>query len=128
MRSRGLEFFDTGNGEGKLFLTFDLALDLNIWKFGVGPGRPIRVDVEDGKIRKEDRDEPSDYVDIVKYIRYGKKGDTLYSRIVSVPVFSLGHGAVDDSLGAVAINRQRASQYIPCYLTRKPARRLSLSS
>jgi hypothetical protein len=94
----GVEVFDEDGEHPKAYLSFDLTPELTFWKFTVGLGAPLRVDLEEGTIREEDWDEASDFVNLVRYIRYGRKGDLVYARLGSVPAVSLGHGTIVDRL------------------------------
>lgn len=84
----GLNFID-----GNAFYSFRLAPDLSIGKFGVG--LDLRLDLDStGSIRKENFNETSDFLSIIRYIRYGQKKDPVYVSAGTLDNYSLGHGTI----------------------------------
>ncbi|GMU86485.1 MAG: hypothetical protein AMXMBFR48_17270 [Ignavibacteriales bacterium] len=84
----GLNFID-----GNAFYSFRLAPDFSIGKFGVG--LDLRLDFDStGSIRKENFNDASDFLSIIKYIRYGQKKDPVYVSAGVLDNYSLGHGTI----------------------------------
>lgn len=64
------------------FANFGFGLDLNLdWN-------------SDGNIRTENFNEASDYISIIRFIRYGHKGDEIYARIGALDYATIGHGTI----------------------------------
>lgn len=71
----------------RLFPEFSFA------KFGVG--LDLRLDfTPDGNLRKENFNEFSDYLSIIRYVRYGNKNDDFYARLGALDYSTLGHGSI----------------------------------
>jgi hypothetical protein len=64
------------------FANMGIGLDLNL-EFS-----------SDGKLRTENFNEFTDYLSIIRYFRYGKKGDPVYFRIGALDYATLGHGSI----------------------------------
>ncbi len=64
------------------FSNMGIGLDLNL-EFG-----------SDGKLRTENFNEFTDYLSIIRYFRYGHKGDPVYFRIGALDYATLGHGSI----------------------------------
>ena len=64
------------------FANMGIGLDLNL-EFG-----------SDGKLRTENFNEITDYLSIIRYFRYGHKGDPVYFRIGALDYATLGHGSI----------------------------------
>ena len=47
-----------------------------------------------GRLRAENFNEFSDYLSVIRYIRYGQKNDPLYIKLGAVDYASLGHGSI----------------------------------
>lgn len=61
----------------------------------VGIGLDLKLEYgTDGKIRSENFNDFSDYLAIIRYIRYGYKGDPLYFRVGALDYATLGHGSI----------------------------------
>ncbi len=95
-------------GFGKLgedfYLQLTPRLDLNLGKVGLGINVPLNLKVYDadpqgdelwGVVRAEDWDEFSDYLKVIRYVRFGHKhsGDLLYVRVGEIAA-ELGHGTI----------------------------------
>ncbi|MCK9279444.1 MAG: hypothetical protein M0P71_02390 [Melioribacteraceae bacterium] len=64
------------------FANFGFGLDLNLdWN-------------SNGNIRTENFNEASDYISIIRFIRYGHKGDEIYARIGALDYATIGHGTI----------------------------------
>jgi hypothetical protein len=61
---------------------FGFGLDLNM-EFG-----------SDGSIRKENFNDATDYLSIIRYVRYGQKNDPVYVKLGAVDYYTLGHGSI----------------------------------
>ncbi|MGE5399921.1 MAG: hypothetical protein ACM3S2_05940 [Ignavibacteriales bacterium] len=60
-----------------------------------GLGVDLRLDFNsEGKLRHENFNEFSDYLSIIRYVRYGHKGDAIYGRLGALDYASLGHGSL----------------------------------
>lgn len=64
------------------FSNFGVGLDLNL-EF-----------TSEGNLRKENFNEFSDYLSIIRYIRYGNKNDDVYVRLGALDYATLGHGSI----------------------------------
>ena len=51
---------------------------------------------QDGVLRDEDWDEVSDFMRILRYAEYGRRGDPVYARLGELVGVSLGHGTIVD--------------------------------
>lgn len=64
------------------FMNFSLGLDLNL-------------DFEpSGKLRKENFNEFSDYLSVIRYIRYGMKNEPVFIKLGALGYYSIGHGTI----------------------------------
>ncbi len=70
-----------------------LMPELVLGKFGIGLDIDLMIDNE-GEIRKEDWDDPEDYLNKFLYVRYGQRGDTFYGKIGAFTNYTLGHGLI----------------------------------
>jgi len=87
------------------FLKTQLMTEINLGKFGLGIRVPLNIRVKDndptadgdlgGVIRKEDWDEPVEYLRVIRYLRWGHKGDPVYVRIGELAA-RIGHGTIMD--------------------------------
>ncbi|MCD6117873.1 hypothetical protein J7K93_12725, partial [bacterium] len=68
--------------------------DISIGKFGIGLGLNLLYNVNTGKIRSQDWDSGYDYARIIRYLRYGYKGDPFYARVGAIDGYTLGHGLI----------------------------------
>lgn len=73
--------------------TFRLNPEIAFANIGVGLDLNLDFDA-DGKLRKENFNEFSDYMSIIRYVRYGQKNDPLYVRLGALDYASLGHGTI----------------------------------
>lgn len=80
--------------DNQAYYTIALQPDISIGKFGFGLGLYLLFDAETGKIRSVDWDSSYDFARIIRYIRYGHKGDPLYSRIGALDAERIGHGFI----------------------------------
>ncbi|MDP1677916.1 MAG: hypothetical protein Q8L88_13745 [Bacteroidota bacterium] len=80
--------------DGEAYYLVSLAPEIAFGKFGVGLDLNLHISSEDQKIRKEDFDETYDYIRIIRYLRYGSKGDEFYIRLGALDYSKLGHGSI----------------------------------
>lgn len=78
--------------DGEAYYTIGLAPDLTFGKLGFGLNIQLLYNSATGKIRSMDWDSPADYARLIRYIRYGHKGDAFYSRIGDLDRARVGHG------------------------------------
>lgn len=79
--------------DGKSYLAITPMFDISFGPFGVGLRVPLNIEMPDGGLREEDYDEPFDYLRIVRYARYGHKGQPVYVRVGELAA-SIGHGTI----------------------------------
>ncbi len=80
--------------DGEAYYLISLAPEIAFGKWGVGLDLNLHVSSTNQKIREEDFDETYDYIRIIRYIRYGSKGDELYARVGALDYAKLGHGFI----------------------------------
>ncbi len=84
----GVNFID-----GKAFYSLRLAPELALGK--VGLGLDLRIDLDStGSIRKENFNDASDFLSIIRYVRYGQKKDPVFVSVGSLDHYTLGHGSL----------------------------------
>lgn len=76
------------------YYSFNIAPELSFGKFGIGLDLMINISSRDHKIREQDFDETYDYVRIIRFLRWGHKGDDLYARLGILDYARLGHGSI----------------------------------
>lgn len=76
------------------YYTFNIAPELAFGKFGVGLDLTLNISSKDQKIRKQDFDETYDYIRIIRYLRWGHKGDDVYIRLGILDYARIGHGFI----------------------------------
>ena len=77
--------------DGEPYYSFSISPDLSFGNFGVGVNLELFFDKE-GELRTDMYDSGASWLRIIRYIRYGYKGDTFYSRIGSIDNGMLGNG------------------------------------
>jgi hypothetical protein len=80
--------------DGEAYYLVSLAPEIAFGKWGVGLDLNLHISSTDQKIRKEDFDETYDYLRIIRYIRYGTKGEEIYVRVGALDYARLGHGFI----------------------------------
>lgn len=80
--------------DGEAYYLISLAPEIAFGKWGVGLDLNLHISSKDQKIRKQDFDETYDYIRIIRYIRYGSKGDEFYARVGALDYSRLGHGFI----------------------------------
>lgn len=79
--------------DGEPHYSFRIAPEIGFSKIGVGLDLRLELD-KSGSIRKENFNEASDYLSIIRYVRYGSKKDPVYARIGALDYATLGHGSI----------------------------------
>jgi hypothetical protein len=96
-RNEGSEL-DAGIGmtwiDNHAYYTIGFQPDIQIGKFGFGLGLNLLYDVNTGKIRTQDWNTFGDYARVIRYIRYGWKRDSFYTRVGALDAERLGHGFI----------------------------------
>ncbi len=87
-----------------VYTTLNLSFNMDLGQIGFGLQAPLRLCLYDenpeepdkigGVIRREDWNEWTDYLKIIRFFRWGHKGDLLHFMIGSLPGASLGHGTI----------------------------------
>jgi hypothetical protein len=79
--------------DGDLYYSFGFRPEISFLNFGIG--LDLRIDInKEGNIRKENFNEFSDYLSIIRYARYGLKNDPLYIKLGALDYHTLGHGSI----------------------------------
>ena len=79
--------------DGEPNYTISLAPELSFANFGVGLDLRLTFDPE-GNLRKESFNDFSDYLSIIRYVRYGLKNDPVYVKLGALDYHTLGHGSI----------------------------------
>jgi hypothetical protein len=79
--------------DGSPYYTFNFMPEIAFSNFGVGLNLNLEFD-PDGGLRNENFNEFTDYLSIIRYIRYGYKGDPVYARLGELDYATLGHGSI----------------------------------
>jgi hypothetical protein len=58
-------------------------------------GLDLKLDFnQSGQLRKENFNELSDYLSVIRYVRYGLKNDPLFLKLGALDYYTLGHGSI----------------------------------
>ena len=79
--------------DGKLFYALHFISEASFGNWGAGLDLQFDIN-QQGKFRKENYNEFSDYLSIIRYVRYGMKNDPLYVKVGSLDYYTLGHGSI----------------------------------
>ncbi len=79
--------------DGQPCYAVHLRPEVGFSNFGVGLDLNLEFTSE-GKLRKENFNEFSDYLSIIRYVRYGYKRDDVYVRLGALDYATLGHGSI----------------------------------
>jgi hypothetical protein len=79
--------------DGKLFYAFHLTPEISFDNWGAGLDLTVNFD-QRGIFRKNDYSQFSDYLSIIRYVRYGQENDPLFVRIGALDYYTLGHGSI----------------------------------
>lgn len=89
----GFSQIENASGEKESFLMFTVQPEFSLGPVGVGLLGNVRLNVETGEVRKEDYDTVGDVLGIIRYVRYGFKGNEgLYGRFGALDAAALGYG------------------------------------
>ena len=77
--------------DGQIYNQISLRPEIKFGKLGIGLDVYFYFD-EEGKIRKDEWDEPSDYLEKIFYLRWGKQGDPFFARAGALQNITLGYG------------------------------------
>ncbi len=90
-------FFGSGFGiswiDDEPHYTFQLFPEFAFANFGIGLDLNLEFDSK-GKLRNENFNEFSDFISIIRYVRYGRKKDPVHIRIGALDYSTLGHGSI----------------------------------
>ena len=84
------------------YTTIHLGFSMDLGKIGFGIQVPLRLrihdadpqDPSDSVLREEDWDEWTDYLKIIRFFRFGHKGDFIYVVVGDLPGATIGHGTI----------------------------------
>lgn len=94
--------FDGGLGmtwiDNTAYYNISFQPDIGIGKFGIGLNVNLLYNVNNGKFYSQDWKDrqtgKTDYLRIIRYLRYGHKGERVYSRVGALDAERLGHGSI----------------------------------
>ncbi|MHB8580997.1 MAG: hypothetical protein ACYDA4_14230 [Ignavibacteriaceae bacterium] len=93
----GNGYFDGGMGldwiDGELYYSFHIRPEIALGNWGVGLDLNFDIN-KNGNIRKENFNELSDYLSIIRYLRYGEKHDPVYLKLGALDYYNLGYGNI----------------------------------
>ncbi|MFC1654795.1 hypothetical protein ACFL2F_03220 [Myxococcota bacterium] len=84
------------------YTTIHLGFSMDLGKIGFGVQIPLRLRIHDADptdesesvFREEDWDEWTDYLKIIRFFRFGHKGDFIYVVVGDLPGATIGHGTI----------------------------------
>jgi hypothetical protein len=79
--------------DGQPYYAFRFRPEISFSKIGVGLDLNLEFSSQ-GKLRKENFNETSDYLSIIRYVRYGMKKDPVYVKLGALDFYTLGHGSI----------------------------------
>ena len=82
--------------DGKLYYGFHLTPEVSFDNWGIGLNLQLDFD-QQGNLRKENYNDFSDYLSIIRYVRYGLKNDPVYIKVGALDYYTLGHGSIIDN-------------------------------
>lgn len=80
--------------DNQAYYTISFQPDISIGKIGIGLNISLLYNTNTGKIRSKDWDKTYDYTRILRYLRYGHKGEPVYGRIGALDIERIGHGFI----------------------------------
>lgn len=90
-------FFTGGAGliwiDGQPHYRISFRPEVSFANFGVGLDLNLDFDSQ-GKLRNENFNEFTDYLSIIRYVRYGYKNDPLYLKLGALDYHTIGHGTI----------------------------------
>ncbi|NWF50698.1 MAG: hypothetical protein HXY49_09160 [Ignavibacteriaceae bacterium] len=79
--------------DGELHYRFNFRPEVSFANFGVGLDLNLDFDSK-GNLRKENFNEFSDYLSVIRYVRYGMKNDPVFIKLGALDYYTLGHGSI----------------------------------
>lgn len=79
--------------DGKPYNAIHFRPEIAFSKIGMGLDLNLEFDAN-GKLNKENFNEFSDYLSIIRYVRYGNKSEPFYVRLGALDYATLGHGSI----------------------------------
>lgn len=79
--------------DGEPHYTVQFFPEFSFANFGIGLRLNLEIDAQ-GEVRNENFNDLSDYLSIIRYVRYGQKHDPVYVRLGSLDYATLGHGSI----------------------------------
>lgn len=79
--------------DGQPYYAFRFRPEISFAKVGVGLDLNLEFS-SNGKLRTENFNETSDYLSIIRYVRYGLKRDPVYVKVGALDFYTLGHGSI----------------------------------
>lgn len=79
--------------DGKPYYRISFRPEVSFANFGVGLDLNLDFDSE-GKLRTENFNEASDYLSLIRYVRYGIKNDPVFIKLGALDYYTLGHGTI----------------------------------
>jgi len=79
---------------GEAYYLIRVAPELAFGNFGFGLDLQLHISSTDHKLRKEDFNQAYDYARIIRYLRWGHKGDAVYARVGELDYAQLGQGFI----------------------------------
>jgi hypothetical protein len=77
--------------DGQTYTQLAFRPEVNLGKLGIVFDITLYMD-QDGKIRKENWDEPSDILEKIYYVRWAHRGDPFYIKLGAIDNYTLGYG------------------------------------
>lgn len=79
--------------DGEMFYLVSITPEVAFGNLGVGLDLNLRFNTK-GKLRAGDYEKFSDYLRIIRYVRWAQKGDPFYIRVGQLDYSLLGHGSI----------------------------------
>ena len=79
--------------DGQPYYRVSFRPEVSFSDFGIGLDLNLDFDSQ-GKLRTENFNETSDYLSIIRYIRYGVKNDPVFIKVGALDYYTLGHGSI----------------------------------
>ena len=79
--------------DGQPNYAFRLSPDFSFGNFGFGLDLNLEFDAT-GSLRNENFNTATDYLSIIRYLRYGQKNDPVFIKLGAIDYYTLGHGSI----------------------------------
>ena len=89
----GLTTINSDSGS-QTYFNVHLRPEFAVGKFGIGLNINLLFNTQDGTIRTQDWDSPTDILQQIRYLRWGRKNDPVYVHAGMMDAARLGHGSV----------------------------------